>query len=834
MAHVLRVDRVDLGQFLRVAQGEGLDPADGDFLAPAFGETAIGPGEPLISVREGNRELAFPLHLGARDAAHDGLVNLVVNPSGEVDTSNWTAIAPSGGSGSISRDTTYAPMNKVGDAHLYGGGSNGSGGVSSAYIHDANTHAVSTGNIIYLAVYAYPSTPGGADSLDLGYLDQAGVFQTSGLVATTDPEGGGGVITQVPAGAAWFAGKLTVPGGVTSVRLALRLTAIDASQAWVVRYDTGMTVALASAGSPTPRYFDGDSLDADWTSTPHASSSTLHAGKDGLHKMVAKLRRTLNTASQATWRDDGATSLSYLDLAFGRFEPAYDYRKAQKLWISGVLRVWALPYAHTGTSRIVGTAAGTVPLTVALGSLEGDVPAIVDVLVKDSSTVAPVGGRVTIVAAAATGYRTWTPAASITNLASTIFSLIGASGAPGSQTLETTGASVGDHDHLRIDLAPATAYIGRNRLLAITDGGARDVTLRAYKDGQPLGPAAPATAPLGYHLQDLGVLTVPTAIQGATISLMLRVASAAQTSLRPNAMTTRLGGVLLLPEDRTALAVDTNRTVLARAPYAPDGLGQVALIDTIDSLGNPHQATHFLWSKPAIKDGGGVVAGTAAAQGFINAGALIAHPTAVDVQAEITFAMAGHVNQYALIGKGQGYNNAVYGRYQHQAAASGALAILVDGNVVASQAVAAAPVRIRTWTRGPIIEVAAWGTTGLIGSLSASHGRAAIPGQTVLALGASVGIASNYIGGARVAEVPSRAIGAGDLTHFSDVDRVTRRTSASVVTGDITSLQIGGPLRADVDTPQQIVAYTLPIDGGPANSPVSVEVRVREQFTYLR
>lgn len=63
---------LDLSGYVRLAEGDGFDPADGDFLAPEFNDaTGLG-GQGLLNVSETNKELAFPLHLTAasKDALH--------------------------------------------------------------------------------------------------------------------------------------------------------------------------------------------------------------------------------------------------------------------------------------------------------------------------------------------------------------------------------------------------------------------------------------------------------------------------------------------------------------------------------------------------------------------------------------------------------------------------------------------------------------------------------------------------------------------------------------------------------------------------------------------
>lgn len=56
---------LDLSSCLRLGEDEGLDPADPDFLAPAFSEGTVDDGAGLVSVTADNKELAWPLHLEA-------------------------------------------------------------------------------------------------------------------------------------------------------------------------------------------------------------------------------------------------------------------------------------------------------------------------------------------------------------------------------------------------------------------------------------------------------------------------------------------------------------------------------------------------------------------------------------------------------------------------------------------------------------------------------------------------------------------------------------------------------------------------------------------------
>lgn len=63
---------LDLSAYLNVQEGEGLDPAAGGFLEPAFNDSPIGAGQSLVNIDAQNKEHIYPLMLKAatKDALH--------------------------------------------------------------------------------------------------------------------------------------------------------------------------------------------------------------------------------------------------------------------------------------------------------------------------------------------------------------------------------------------------------------------------------------------------------------------------------------------------------------------------------------------------------------------------------------------------------------------------------------------------------------------------------------------------------------------------------------------------------------------------------------------
>jgi hypothetical protein len=105
------------------------------------------------------------------------------------------------------------------------------------------------------------------------------------------------------------------------------------------------------------------------------------ASKDALHALLIDVNRRLTNAKLVEWKDDGATSSTFYDVLFARFDPDYNYRRAQVKWMSGVLRVWVKSYGTTGTYRIAGTCGAPsygFPGVAEIASLPiGDLPAFI-------------------------------------------------------------------------------------------------------------------------------------------------------------------------------------------------------------------------------------------------------------------------------------------------------------------------------------------------------------------------------------------------------------------------------------------------------------------------
>lgn len=111
------------------------------------------------------------------------------------------------------------------------------------------------------------------------------------------------------------------------------------------------------------------------------------ANKDTMQALVQSIVRTCRDVRRATWQDDASSAVSNLDVQFARVEPDFKYNHARKCYLACTVRIYCSPpFAHTGTERIIGTAAqGMGFVTVQLPSIGGDLNALPQVMVRMAS-----------------------------------------------------------------------------------------------------------------------------------------------------------------------------------------------------------------------------------------------------------------------------------------------------------------------------------------------------------------------------------------------------------------------------------------------------------------
>lgn len=85
MGLVFKIGSLDLSSYVRVGDGEGLDPF-GDYLDPQFADEALTEGQPLLNLATKNREGVWPVHLTA--SSKDALYALIQQIRQTLDTPN--------------------------------------------------------------------------------------------------------------------------------------------------------------------------------------------------------------------------------------------------------------------------------------------------------------------------------------------------------------------------------------------------------------------------------------------------------------------------------------------------------------------------------------------------------------------------------------------------------------------------------------------------------------------------------------------------------------------------------------------------------------------------
>jgi hypothetical protein len=818
VAAIYSVDGFDLYQFTRVNPGEGLDPADPEILQAEFGQAGGLEGDPLISLAAENREFVLPVLLDPRK-------NMLTEGGFETDLA---ATAWSLGFGAAFERSSAWAYDGLWSARCTttAMGVSGQQSVQSIGPLANGYYPAVAGRRYRLAgvINLLSRTGNGAVYLQVNWYDSAGVYISSG---TTN---------QVTAlGVTKCAADLTAPANAVAVSVLI----------------------VANEGAPNPPTstldFYADAI----------SFSDIDATQADLHRLVANVNRRLRNAKTLAWREDGATDSSYLNVLFARFEPEYDFRRAGTIRLAGTVRLTCRPYGHTGTSRIVGTAAGSgVSCEVSLPTIVGDVGGLTEGLVQVGS--AAVRGRITAFAMLPASYVADWAAASI-SLETGAGVLVGASGAAGSQAVQATGLS-GRGQIGRALFAPATVYQGRNRVLAVARCASLWVqpppAIRAYDDdGLPLAPAdgVPSVAArAGWGTVDLGVLSVPTHGR-ATVAVRLHA--------DPGIEINRL---VVLPEDELALTVDTGRRAagLDTYPAHPSTAGILGL----DDVGNSWERPSSALASNLVRRGAPAFAnnppdGELYAEptyAFVPHAAVLAHPTLVDLTVE-AYANSGAVawpsHAYAVgkitapghiwaraQGVGTGGLFGLASRYVLNLLTNDSTSGLTTPSVLASMSVPMVPARFQLTFRqtGPRVSAEMRDGRGdLVASVGASIAIAGLGGRAGLYMvphvSSPTAVMQWYVTSVERFEVrsePSRPVAARDMVRYAgQLDgAVERRTSASAVTGRLDA-QTQGKISQAVPAAsltRRAAAFALPLDGGPTSDLIAAEVRATERFLYHR
>jgi hypothetical protein len=555
----LTVDGLDFSSHLRLAPGEGLDPFDADLLEPSFTDPVDLEGPQLLAMVAGAREMQFPVHLNPAKQ------NMLIGGGAEEesDLDRW---APGFGA-SFARSQVWTNEGEYSFR-----------GVTTAMGVAGQQGATYKGPDLAGGTYGFPCVDG-----DI-FLFEADVY----IDAIT---GNGTAYLQFnwhTAAGAYISSNTSLTngtGGAGSSHTGDR-------GRWYLRATAPPTAELVSChvvcneGSPNPPTSTQNIL---WD---NAALYKLSADKQDLHNLIRDVNSTLRNSpgKRLLWQDVDTDAPTRYDIVYARFEAEYSYRRSQKKWGSGVLRVWVRPYGHTGSHRTattasaVGTGVG-VSLTVPAGEVKGDFPAMVQAFVGAPSVTHDTSGRILGLAVVPTGYTWEIPAASITRLLSSA-SVADSQGLNGHSVLLD-----GDGVSARVGLSPATMYQGRHRVLAVGRGQGRLVL--SDNLGEQVGAAIGSVGKsrLGHQTMDLGVIDVRPLPGMATVTLNLEVdeeISQGFVEFPNNFLGLMINRIMVLPENSLVLSADVPRELVSWANY-----GDGAYTNTMASFST---GTRCRWS----------------------------------------------------------------------------------------------------------------------------------------------------------------------------------------------------------------------------------------------
>jgi hypothetical protein len=321
----------------------------------------------------------------------------------------------------------------------------------------------------------------------------------------------------------------------------------------------------------------------------------LHALIESINNVIAQRPLVLE------WRDDSAASSTFFNVVFARFEPDFNFRRSQHGYAAGILHVYTSGYGHTGTVRVAATAAGTgVFLSVPIGSVAGDAPALMDTTISDGGVVPSLGRIIALAPITNPSYTPQIPAASLTNLQVNA-TVIGASGADGSQYLALPVSPTGGASGIAcmVPLPNPTIAGGDNRILAVVQSGI-DAGVGMYAldpFGNSMGATAVASTSQAYSIVDLGVCRLPTVGYPTQPKIAIYAGGIWASGVAgPNVLASpaalRINEIFCLPDKNLTLIYERGAGAVGPAAMSKDGFtgqGQ-QLLGANDSLGNPWRA----------------------------------------------------------------------------------------------------------------------------------------------------------------------------------------------------------------------------------------------------
>jgi hypothetical protein len=581
-------------------------------------------------------------------------------------------------------------------------------------------------------------------------------------------------------------------------------------------------------------------------------------GKDGLHALIRAIQNaTAQRPLLVEWRDSGASASTFFDVQFVRFEPDFNFRRGVHGYAAGILRVTVTGYGHTGTTRVTATAAGTgIYLSVPIGSVAGDAPALLDTTITAGAILPSLGRIVALAPITNPSYTPRIPAASLTD-AQPGATVIGASGADGSQYLALPVSPTGGASGVacKVPLPNPTIAGGDNRILAVVRSGiGAGVGISALDPyGNAMGATAVASMSQSWGLVDLGVCRLPTVGFPTQPKIsILAGALYASGAAGPRILASpglALNEILCLPDKNLTLLLESaaGATYLSRYGFPAN----VELDGRKDALGNPWSDAYNnvgLGSGVLTEDGGELVlnANSNAPASAIDSAHLAAIFTDSMTISANPFLTRGDVRLTKEAATGvyvQARVNADTGYIDLTAATNGTL------NLLASTAVAslfntnltlrfslrcqgpAARVNLSRDDGGPLVVAGASSGFASIGASSPGVAGAGVPGLS-LCMGASPDFTSLSVW--EVDVLGNTNLQAFDSYRIDGPNADSNRTaSGGAFAGNQKLVAVQrGAFPKMVPSTVSLAVIVAPFDQGPANDLISAKVSIRERFSY--
>lgn len=307
--------------------------------------------------------------------------------------------------------------------------------------------------------------------------------------------------------------------------------------------------------------------------------------KPELAALVQRINKILTTpGTQVEWQDEGATGVTYFDLASGQFDDEYDYRIGVNNWLKGKLRLFTQPLGFNEAARVGASqkiagkativAAGSNPIVSfpVATAVAGDAAALLNGAVAGPS-LALSSNYFAMSVLPAGSYSTVWPQASrsafgnVTSIATT--NALGGAFVRMASTVEAS--------YLRWRLGGAQ-YVGEQRILGVARAAApASLYLMQGEEvpGEEFVNSTATVATTEWGLVDLGVVSV------SSITLLAETTLTIHRGSQTTANALDLAGFVMLPESSTVWLNSAAKTRsaqfngIANAVYSPAELASL-------------------------------------------------------------------------------------------------------------------------------------------------------------------------------------------------------------------------------------------------------------------